>query len=185
MLSRKLLWSPILILLMLPTLAAAQDDEMYLVAGNLIDTLNGRSVSDPVVKISDDRVVSVTSGGTVPEGAEVIDLGSATILPGLADMHTHLTYYANDFGYQSLGVSKTDETIRGVVNAEKSLMAGFTAARNLGASGYSDVSLREAINDGRIPGPRLQVSGPSLGSTGGHCDMNLLPSDSAATVVAD
>mgnify|MGYP001816304043 CR=1 FL=1 len=92
-------------------------------------------------------------------------------------MHTHLTFDMGDFGYESLAVSDTDEAIRGVANARKTLMAGFTAARNLGASGYSDVSLRNAIDAGRVPGPRLQVSGPSMSATGGHCDNNLLPSE--------
>ena len=102
-------------------------------------------------------------------------------------MHTHLTYDLEDLGFQSLAVSETDEAIRGVANARKTLLAGFTAARNLGASGYSDVSLRNAINDGRVPGPRLQVSGPSLSATGGHCDDNLLPDeyDHRAGGVAD
>ncbi len=175
--SRKLQLFPILLLLLQPALTFAQDDTVYLVAAALIDTLTGQRVSDPVVEIRDDRIVSVTSGGSVLPGAKIIDLGGATILPGLADLHTHLTYYSTDFGYQSLAISKADEAIRGVVNARKTLMAGFTAARNLDASGYSDVSLRDAINDGHIWGPRLQVSGPALGSTGGHCDMNLLPSD--------
>ncbi len=176
----KLQYFSILFLLMQSAYTFAQDDTVYLVAGALIDTLAGRRIADPVVEIRDDRIVSVKPGGTVPPGAKTIDLGKATILPGLADLHTHLTYYVTDFGYESLAVSKTDEAIRGVVNARKTLMAGFTAARNLGAAGYSDVSLRDAINDGRVPGPRLQVSGPALGSTGGHCDSNLLTSDYAA-----
>ena len=175
--SRKLRLLLILFLLVQPALTFAQDDTVYLVASALIDTLNGRRISDPVVEISNDRIVSVTSGGSVPPGAKVIDLGEATILPGLSDLHAHLTYYSTDFGYESLAISKTDEAIRGVVNAQKTLMAGFTSARNLGASGYADVSLRDAINEGQISGPRLQVSGPALGSTGGHCDMNLLPND--------
>ena len=171
----RILSLPLLILLAgQPEIGQAQDNT-YVVASWLIDTLNGERIADPVVAIADDRIVSVTSGTAIPEGAYVIDLGEATILPGLADMHTHLTGYSTDFGYAALAIADTDAAIRGVVNATKTLMAGFTAARDLGASGYSDVSLREAINDNRIPGPRLQVSGPSLGATGGHCDNNLLP----------
>ena len=153
----------------------AQDNSTYVVASWLIDTLEGERIADPVIEISGDRIVSVTSGTTVPTGADVIDLGDATILPGLADLHTHLTKNVTDFGYESLAISDTDAAVRGVVNANKTLMAGFTAARNLGASGFADVSVRDAINDGRIPGPRMQVSGPGLGATGGHCDNNLLP----------
>jgi imidazolonepropionase-like amidohydrolase len=167
----------LLTLLLQVTPAFAADDPIYVVAGALIDTLDSKRVTDPVVEISGDRIVSVTAGGVVPDGAEVIDLGDATILPGLADMHAHLTFYGTDFGYEMLAISKTDQAIRGVVNARKMLLAGFTAARNLGASGFSDASLRNAINDGRILGPRLQVSGPALSSTGGHCDNNYLPSD--------
>ncbi len=187
MFRRKLRCFSILLVLTLSNLAFAQNDSTYVVADALIDTLDGKRVSNPVIEIRADRIVSVTPGGTVPAGAKTIDLGSATILPGFADLHTHLTYYVTDFGYQSLAITKTDEAIRGVANARKTLMAGFTAARNLGAAGYSDVSLRDAINDGRIPGPRLQVSGPALGSTGSHCDSNLLASDYAANAegVAD
>lgn len=187
MLARILRQFSVLVLLMHPLLIFGQDDTTYLVAGALIDTLNGTRVTNPVVEIRGERVVSITPEGTVPAGANVIDLGSATILPGLADLHTHLTYYSTDFGYKSLAISETDEAIRGVVNARKTLLAGFTAARNLGAGGFSDVSLRDAINNGRIPGPRLQVSGPALGATGGHCDNNMLPDEYGASAegVAD
>lgn len=172
----RILSLPLLILLTCqPATSLAQDDTTYVVASWLIDTLKGERVADPVVGISNGRIVSVAAGTAMPAGANVIDLGEATILPGLADMHTHLTGYSTDFGYEALALSDTDEAIRGVVNARTTLMAGFTAARNLGASGYSDVSLRDAINHGRIAGPRLQVSGPALGATGGHCDNNMLP----------
>ena len=184
----RILSLPLLILLTCqPATGLAQDNTTYVVASWLIDTLKGERVADPVVGISNGRIVSVVSGAAIPAGAIVIDLGEATILPGLADMHTHLTGYSTDFGYEALALSDTDEAIRGVVNARKTLMAGFTAARNLGASGYSDVSLRDAINYGRIPGPRLQVSGPPLGATGGHCDNNMLPAayDAKSEGVAD
>jgi imidazolonepropionase-like amidohydrolase len=156
---------------------SAAEDATYLVAGALIDTLKGERVVNPVVEIRGDRIVSVTEGGTPPLGATVIDLGDATILPGLADMHTHLTNYDTDFGIETLALSTADYAIRGVVNARRSLLAGFTAGRNLGAEGFSDVALRNAIDDGLIPGPRLQVSGPPIGVTGGHCDNNWLAVD--------
>lgn len=166
-----------LFLFLPPFVGPAWADSTYVVASSLIDTLNSKVINSPVVEINDDRIVSIKSDASVPQGANVIDLGAATILPGLADLHTHLTYYNTDFGYESLAISVTDEAIRGVVNARKTLMAGFTSARNLGASGFADVSLRDAINNGHIPGPRLQVSGYAIGATGGHCDLNLLPSD--------
>ena len=165
----------------------AQAETKYVIAATLIDPLNGEVISDPLVEIRDDRIVAVTSGGSTPENAEVIDLGDATILPGLADLHVHLTYNSSDFGYKGLAKSTSDEAIRGVVNAKKTLMAGFTSARNLGATGFADVSVRDAIENGSIPGPRLQVAGRSLSSTGGHCDNNLLPIDYGVTAagVAD
>lgn len=153
----------------------AQAETLYLKAANLVDPIEGKLRSNPLVTIVDDRITEVAFEASVPDAANVIDLGDATLLPGLADMHTHLTYYSSDNGYDSLAVSYTDQAVRGVANARKTLMAGFTAARNLGAGGYSDVSLRDAIDSGRVPGPRLQVSGPALGITGGHCDSNLLP----------
>jgi imidazolonepropionase-like amidohydrolase len=162
-------------MLILLSVGLAQAESTYIVAGSLIDPLNEKVISNPVVEIQGDRIVAVTSGGKVPDNAEVINLGSATLLPGLADLHTHLTWNPSDFGYKGLAVSITDEAVRGVVNARKTLMAGFTVARNLGASGYADVSVRDAIADGSIPGPRLQVSGQMLGSTGGHCDNTKLP----------
>lgn len=179
--------SEILLMLVLSLVGIARAESTYIVAGSLIDPLQGKAISNPVVEIQGERIVSVKAEGNVPDGADVIDLGDATILPGLADLHTHLTWYTTDLGFNRLTVSETDEAIRGVVNARKTLMAGFTAARNLGSTGYSSVSLRNAINEGRVPGPRLQVAGPALSSTGGHCDNNLLPADYGVTAsgVAD
>lgn len=171
----------VLVVLMLLSVGSAHANSTYLVAGSLIDPLNGTVISDPVVEIQGDRIVAVTTGGMPPGDAVVIDLGSATILPGLADLHTHLTWNPSDLGYSGLGVSITDQAVRGVINARKTLMAGFTVARNLGATGYADVSVRDAIADGSIPGPRLQVSGEMLGSTGGHCDDNKLPVEYGVT----
>lgn len=153
----------------------ARAETTWLTAAAMIDPVSGKRVEDPVIRIEDGRIVSVEAGGNVPQDTRLIDLEDLTLLPGLADLHTHLTWYATDNGLAVLPVSYTDEAIRGVVNARKTLLAGFTVARNLGAGGYSDVSLRDAINAGRVPGPRLQVSGPSLGITGGHCDENQLP----------
>ena len=171
----------LLSLVLSATWVHAADDVSFVVAGRLIDTLEGESVTNPVVEIRGDRIVAVTSGGTIPDGANVIDLGDATILPGLADMHTHLTFYDTDFGMGTLALSGPDYAIRGVVNARRALLAGFTAARNLGAAGFEDVALRNAINEGNVPGPRLQVSGPSIGATGGHCDNNWLAPEFDAT----
>jgi imidazolonepropionase-like amidohydrolase len=96
------------------------------------------------------------------------------LLPGFIDAHTHLTADPK-FGYEQLGISVPKEALIGAKNARITLQAGFTTVRNVGASGYTDVALRDAINEGMLPGPRMLVSGPPLGITGGHCDDNLLP----------
>ncbi|MEM7431924.1 MAG: amidohydrolase family protein [Pseudomonadota bacterium] len=167
----------LLTVLAVSNVAMAESASSYITSAWMIDTLNGERIADPVIEVQGDRIISVEFGADVPSDAPVIDLGEATLLPGLADMHTHLNGYVTDFGYESLALANTDRAIRGVVNARKTLMAGFTAARNLGARGFADVALRKAIDEGAVPGPRLQVSGPSLSATGGHCDKKLLPVD--------
>src|SRR2546425_144293 len=136
-----------------------------------------------------DRIVSVGPMAQVQRSASdhLIDLPTATVLPGLTDAHTHLTGDPRNIGYQSLGISIPRATLTGARNARLTLEAGFTTVRNVGAQGYSDVALRDAINAGDIPGPRMLVSGPALGITGGHCDEDLLPFEYHATAegVAD
>jgi imidazolonepropionase-like amidohydrolase len=130
----------------------------------------------PVVVVSGDKIQSVSEGnGSVDPRAKVIDLGNATILPGFIDVHTHLTMNADGGGYEGLGISTPRAALIGAKNARLTLMAGFTTVRNVGAEGYSDVALRDAIDAGDVVGPRMQVSGPPLGISGGHCDNNLLP----------
>jgi imidazolonepropionase-like amidohydrolase len=145
-------------------------------AAHLIDAKAGRVLDQQVVLIVGERIEKVGSAKEiqVPAGATVIDLGSATLLPGLIDAHVHLTGDPQHSGYKSLGISVPRQTLTGAKNARLTLEVGFTTVRNVGAAGYSDVALRDAINAGEIPGPRMMVSGPALGSTGGHCDENLL-----------
>ncbi len=173
--SRVLVYSILHCLVVLLLATNAKAETIYLSAASLVDPLNGELIRNPVVQIVDGRIVSVRSDGAIPADVKVFDLGDATMLPGLADLHAHLSWYATDNAFSWLTVSHTDEAIRNVVNAKTLLMAGFTTVRNTGAGGFSDVSIRKAIDEGRVPGPRLQVSGPSLGITGGHCDENLLP----------
>lgn len=138
----------------------------------MLDVRKGELIQDAVILVDKGVVVGVNIG--VPNGAEVIDLSHGTCMPGLMDVHDHLTSEPTQGGYESLGVSVPRQTVAGVKNARLTLRAGFTTVRNVGASGYSDVALRDGINAGEVEGPRLFVSGPPLGITGGHCDNNLL-----------
>ena len=144
--------------------------------GKLFDPVSGRLLDSPVVLIFRNHIEAVGSRdlGT-PANARTIDLGSATLLPGFIDVHTHLTFDAGGGGYESLGISTPRAALTAAKNARLTLLAGFTTVRNLGAEGYADVALRDAIESGDVVGPRMQVSGPPLGITGGHCDSNLLP----------
>jgi imidazolonepropionase-like amidohydrolase len=148
--------------------------------GKLLDVRSGRTLDDQIV-VFDDKGVILTVGpaasAKLPAGLTPVDLSGATCLPGLIDVHTHLTGNPTDNGYAALGVSVPREAITGVKNARLTLRAGFTTVRNVGASGYTDVALRDGINAGDVEGPRMLVSGPPLGITGGHCDNNLLPSE--------
>ena len=146
-------------------------------ADRMIDVANGKVVKQAAVIVTDNII---TASGrlkdlTVPNEATRIDLGNATLMPGLMDMHVHLTSDATRHGYKRLEVSLPRAAITGVIHAKATLDAGFTTVRNVGAPGFADVALRDAINAGDVVGPRMFVAGPSLGVTGGHCDSNLLP----------
>lgn len=167
---------------LLPLMAFAET--FYLTAGRLIDPVSKKAVDDVALLIEDGIIVARGTAGRLeaPSGATRIELGNRTILPGFIDMHTHLTGSATKGrGYSGLGLSRHRGTIWGVVNAEKTLLAGFTAVRDVGADDFIDVALRDAINEGEVPGPRMFVSGPPVGIRGAHCaDNNLLPAENEA-----
>ncbi len=142
--------------------------------GRLIDVRTGNVTSNAFILIEGDRITAVGTNVTIPTNAEVIDLSTRTVLPGFIDCHTHLTFDPSQMGYSSLGISIPRSALTGARNARITLEAGFTTVRNVGAAGYSDIALRDAINAGDVPGPRIVASGPALGITGGHCDNNLL-----------
>lgn len=173
---RQSLFFCLLFFLSTPALAAPA----YVTAARMIDPASGRAVADPAIIVDGGKIVSVGAKSTLsaPEGATVIDLGAKTILPGLIDMHTHLVGNAALGGYNGIGETRETAAIWSVVNAKKTLKAGFTTVRNVGAGDFADVALRDAINEGLVPGPRMYVSGPPVGIIGGHCsDHNILPND--------
>ncbi len=145
--------------------------------GKLLDVRAGKLLSDQVVVYEKGEITAIGSAGSTSMPARVtpINLSNATCLPGLIDVHTHITVDPTGLGYEALGISVPRETVTGVKNARLTLRAGFTAIRNVGASGFSDVAVRDGIEAGEIEGPRMIISGPALGITGGHCDNNLLP----------
>ncbi|MBW8192469.1 amidohydrolase family protein [Neiella marina] len=144
-------------------------------ADHLIDVRSGKVLNNHYIVIDGDRIKAITADKSeLPSDVDVIDLGDSYLMPGLMDMHTHLVRQLAKNYYAGLFQSPHRAVIGGVVNAEKTLMAGFTVVRDVGASDFQDVALRNAINEGEVPGPRMAVSGPALGITGGHCDDNAL-----------
>jgi imidazolonepropionase-like amidohydrolase len=146
--------------------------------GKLLDVRAGRLLNDQVVVFDGNGVITEVgpeASTRPPAGVTPVDLSAATCLPGLIDVHTHLTGDPTNSGYKRLSVSVPRSAITGAKNARITLDAGFTTVRNVGADGYSDVAVRDGVNAGEIEGPRMLVSGPALGITGGHCDNNLLP----------
>jgi imidazolonepropionase-like amidohydrolase len=151
-------------------------------AGHLLDVKSGKTLNDQTLVVEDGKIVSsgASADAKIPTDAVRIELANATVLPGFIDAHTHITMDPK-FGYETLALSTSRQALTGAKNARLTLFAGFTTIRNVGAKEFSDVALRDAINAGDVPGPRMLVSGPPLSITGGHCDNNMLPFEYHAT----
>ena len=139
----------------------------------ILDIESGKLLQNDIL-VKDGIIIKVGKNLT-SKTATIISMPKKILLPGLMDTHVHLIGNTDLQGYENISESSYLSTIYGVMNAKKTLYAGFTTVRNVGASNYTDVALRDAINRGIIDGPRMLVSGPPLGITGGHCDNNLLP----------
>ena len=146
-------------------------------AGHVLNVHTGEEVAGETIVVTGDRITAIQPSAQTPAqpGDQEIDLTGMTVMPGLMDVHTHLTMATNFDPYFELSMTPAKEAILGVENAKTTLEAGFTTVRNVGAGDFTDVALRDEINAGHIPGPHMQVSGPALGITGGHMDENLLP----------
>lgn len=154
---------------------AARAETVVVTADRMVDVVAGRMVSNPVVVITDGRIVSVSGGAGVPADAKRVDLPGMTLVPGLIDMHVHLDSAPIYGGYNSLVFTDSFWTVVGAANARVMLEAGFTTVRNVGSAGYSDVGIKQAIEEGFATGPRIVPAAYALGATGGHCDETYFP----------
>jgi len=159
-----------LLMLACAAACAAEPATIAIKAAHMVDVRNGTLVDNAVVLVRGDRINAAGSKLAIPAGAQIIDLGNKTLLPGLIDSHTHITGAPEDSGYSIIAKSVPRVTLQGAKNALTTLRAGFTTIRDVGADNYTDIGLRDAINDGDVPGPRILASGPPLSITGGHCD---------------
>jgi imidazolonepropionase-like amidohydrolase len=157
-------------------MAGAHAETVVVTADRMLDVLNGKVIEHPQITVTDGRITAVGTQGSATTGnARRIDLPGMTLLPGLIDMHTHLTSDPRFSGYQSLQFTDNFWTVVGVVNAKKTLEAGFTTIRNVGSSNYDDVAIKQAIEAGITQGPRIVPATYPIGATGGHCDSTEFP----------
>src|SRR5450830_50003 len=160
-------------------LAMAENREEQIIvvtADKILDVVKGTVINHPQITISRGRIIAVTQAGAdIPAEAKKIDLPGMTLLPGLIDMHVHLTSDPRYGGYRGLEFTDNFWTVVGVANARKTLDAGFTTVRNVGSSHYDDVAIKQAIDERQIPGPRIIPATYAIGATGGHCDSTEFP----------
>ena len=161
-------------LLAATALAADPPRPVVLKAARMFDGRSAAVASPGLIVVANGRIAGIGAGTAIPPGAETIDMGDATLLPGFIDAHTHLSgVYSEDFNQQLVdGFQKTvaEQTLNAVENLRVTLLAGFTTVRDVGGSDHIDIGLRNAVRNGKIPGPRMLVATHALGSTGGHCD---------------
>lgn len=163
----------IVVLTLLHGYSSGQSNLKAIKAGKLIDVVNGTVLTNQIIIIDSNIITDIGPSVTIPKNAEIIDLSNSIILPGLIDCHTHLAAQPSGDYYGDLFRKTTiDFAIIAHVYAKKALEAGFTSCRDVGAPEFIDIALRNAINDGKIIGPRLQVATMPIGSTGSHIDLN-------------
>jgi imidazolonepropionase-like amidohydrolase len=141
-------------------------------AGRLIDGLGGAPIADAVILVENDRITAVGRGLSIPAGTRIIDLSRSTVLPGFIDAHTHVTSQPENYMEDLFRKSPIDVAVTAHIYARRTLDAGFTTIRDVGAGEFIDVALRNAINAGTVAGPRMQVATLAVGSTGGHNDIS-------------
>jgi imidazolonepropionase-like amidohydrolase len=169
---------------LLTTVGAQQSSPSRVIAlraSHMLDVKSGSVVPDAVVLIQDDKITTAGSSLKIPAGAEVVDLGNATLLPGLIDCHTHLMARISDepqgYGLSLLTKSQAFRALEGAADARVTLLAGFTAVRDVESegSGYADVALRDAINQGLVDGPRMQVATRGIAAVGKYFPFGISP----------
>ncbi|PIX59305.1 MAG: amidohydrolase [Lysobacterales bacterium CG_4_10_14_3_um_filter_64_11] len=148
-------------------------------AAHLFDGASGRLSEPGVVVVRGQRIIAVGAGAAIPADSTIIDLGDATLMPGIIDAHTHITYdHVDDWAqgfYEGMLRFPVEQSLHAARNAKVTLQAGVTTVREVGAADFIDIALRNAINDGLTQGPRMLVAGHSIGSSGGHCDNSPFP----------
>ena len=149
--------------------SGSQADTVVVTADRMIDVITGKVVEHPQITVTDGRIAAIAArGAAVPPGARRVDLPGITLLPGLIDMHTHITSDPRYGGYRGLEFTDNFWTVVGVSNAKKTLEAGFTTIRNVGSQNFDDVAIKQGIEGGYVPGPRIVPATYAIGATGGH-----------------